>query len=129
MIVDSSALVAILKEEPEARALLQVLNDHVGELRMSAASYVETGIVFDRNHSPQLADRLDRLIREFEIEIVPVALEQARHARFAHRHFGSGNHPARLDFGDCFSYALARATGEPLLSRGTDFAATDIDTA
>lgn len=129
MIVDTSVLVAILREEPDGDALLRRINDHRGLLRISAATYLEAGLVLDGDKTHALSDALDKLLREFEFQIVPVSYEHVRHARFAHRHYGKGNHPARLNFGDCFAYALARATGEPLLFKGGDFALTDVDPA
>lgn len=129
MIIDSSALVAILQEEPEAQSLLDALVDHRGPLRLSAANHLEAAIVIDRNGSADLAERFDALIHELAIEIVPVSVEHARIGRAAYRTYGRGNHPARLNFGDCFAYALARATGEPLLFKGDAFAHTDIPAA
>ena len=94
---------------------------------MSAANFLETAIVVDRNRSAIPGRGLDELIRELEIVIEPVTEEQAHIARQAYRDYGRGSgHPARLNFGDCFAYALARATGEPLLFKGGDFRHTDI---
>lgn len=129
MIVDSSVLVAILQEEPEAQSLLDALVDHRGALRMSAANHLEAAIVIDRNGSAQLSGRLDALIKELRIEIVPVSTQHADIGREAYRNYGKGNHRAALNFGDCFAYALAQATGEPLLFKGGDFAHTDITAA
>ena len=126
MIVDSSVLVAILQEEPEARSLLKTLADHQGILRLSAATHLEAAIVIDRNGSAELSERLDALIAKLGIEIVPVSPQHASIGRVAYRTYGKGNHPARLNFGDCFAYALAKATGEPLLFKGDDFVHTDI---
>ena len=126
MIVDSSVLIAILREESEAAEFKEILLANLGQVKISAASYVETGIVFDSQKDHVLSDKLDALIREYEIEIAPLAFEQARHARLAHRNYGKGNHPARLNFGDCFAYALAKTTGEPLLFKGDDFGHTDV---
>jgi ribonuclease VapC len=129
VIVDSSALVAILRDEPEAEAFAQAL-DTAPRCLMSAASFLETAIVVDRSQSAIPGRRLDELIRELEIVIEPVTEEQAHIARQAYRDYGRGSfHPARLDFGDCFAYALARATGEPLLFKGDDFRHTDIASA
>jgi len=127
MIVDSSALIALLKAEPEAAAIAAVLDSARGTARMSAANYLEAGIVVDRNLTPADAGRLDQIIEEFEIEIAPVTADQARVARSANRRFGKhSGHAAALNFGDCFAYALAITTGEKLLFKGRDFAATDI---
>jgi ribonuclease VapC len=129
VIVDSSALVAILRDEPEAEAFAQALDTAAGCL-MSAASFLETAIVVDRSRSAIPGRRLDELIRELEIVIEPVTEDQAHLARQAYRDYGRGSgHPARLNFGDCFAYALARATGEPLLFKGDDFRHTDIASA
>lgn len=129
MIVDSSVLVAILQEEPEAPSLLKTLAGHQGILRLSAANYLETAIVIDCNSSAELSTRLDALIAELGIEIVPVSPQHASIGRVAYRTYGKGNHPARLNFGDCFAYALAKATGEPLLFKGDDFVHTDVTAA
>jgi ribonuclease VapC len=129
VILDSSVLVAILQEEPEAQSLLQTLADYRGILRLSAANLLETTIVIDRNDSTELSSRLDALIKELAIEIVPVSAHHANLGRRAYTEFGTGNHPARLNFGDCFAYALAKASGEPLLFKGADFAHTDVTPA
>ncbi|MES2441861.1 MAG: type II toxin-antitoxin system VapC family toxin [Pseudomonadota bacterium] len=126
MIVDSSAIVAVLREEPEAGPLFEALLANAGHMRMSAANYLEAGIVIDQNDDPALSARLDALLAELQIEIIPVSSELARIGRQAYREFGKGNHPARLNFGDCFAYALAKASGEPLLFKGNDFSQTDI---
>jgi ribonuclease VapC len=126
VIVDSSALIAILNDEPDGPALARAIAN--AEVRlMSAASYLECSIVIDRSPDPVFRARLDDLLRQLEIEVVPVTFEQARLAREAHRAFGRGSgHPARLNFGDCFAYALARERNQPLLYKGDDFAQTDI---
>ncbi|UZK67401.1 type II toxin-antitoxin system VapC family toxin [Sphingomonas sp. M1-B02] len=129
MILDSSVLVAILQEEPEAATLIEALADHWGAIRLSAANYLEATIVIDRNGSAELSARFDALIKAFAVEIVPVTKEQAEIGRQAYCAYGKGNHPARLNFGDCFAYALAKATNEPLLFKGGDFAQTDIAAA
>ena len=96
---------------------------------MSVASFIEATIVIESRSGIAAGQELDAYIEEAEIELVPVTVEQARAARRAWRRFGRGNHPAALNFGDCFSYALAEATGEPLLYKGEDFALTDIPAA
>lgn len=97
---------------------------------MSAANFLETAIVIDRGRSSIPRRRLDDLIREAQIALEPVTVEQAHIARQAYRDYGrGGGHPARLNFGDCFAYALARVTGEPLLFKGDDFRRTDIVSA
>jgi len=129
MIVDSSALVAILRREPERQAFSQALKDS-SKNRISAASYFETSIVIDSARDPIASRTLDDLIEIFKVEIEPFAAEQAQVARHAYRDYGKGSgHPAQLNFGDCFSYALARAKREPLLYKGDDFIHTDVRSA
>ncbi len=129
MIVDSSALVAILRDEHHANELSTALVRSTAS-RISAATFVEVGIVMDRRGDPRLGHGLDDLIALHAISIEPVTERQARIARQAHRDYGRGSgHPAGLNYGDCFAYALARDTGEPLLYVGDDFALTDIRSA
>ena len=126
MIVDSSVLVAILYNEPEAASYLRAIY-RARQRRISAANFIEAAIVIDSRRSPRASRRFDDLIREAQIVMEPVTEEQARIARQAYRDYGRGSgHPAQLNFGDCFAYALARATGEPLLFKGDDFRHTDI---
>ena len=126
MIVDSSALIAILTDEPDALPLSQIL-DLPAIVRVSAASYLETSIVLDKHRDPVLSAKLDGLIESAKIVIEPVTPEQARTARQAYRDYGKGSgHPANLNFGDCFSYALARDKREPILFKGDDFIHTDL---
>jgi ribonuclease VapC len=126
MIVDSSAVVGILNGEPDAEALSDALVS-ARNGRMSAATLVELYVVIDGKRDPVRSARLDELLSRSDVEIVDVTAEQAHIARAAYRDFGRGSgHPARLNFGDCFSYALARATGEPLLFKGDDFVDTDL---
>ncbi len=129
MIIDASALVAILLGEPEAQAFADAIEaDPVR--RLSAATYLEVSIVVDRRRRPNLSRRLDDLVRDSDIAIEPVTEAQARIAREAYRDYGRGSgHSAGLNFGDCFAYALARDKGEPLLFKGDDFARTDIRSA
>lgn len=125
MIVDTSALVAVLRNEPDADLYIGALAGAVP--RMSAATFLETAIVIDGNRDPVLSRRLDELLSAIGMAIEPVTEDQARVARNAYRDFGKGSgHPAGLNFGDCFSYALAHATGDPLLFKGDDFGHTDI---
>jgi ribonuclease VapC len=98
-------------------------------LFLSAATLVEAGIVAERQNEESGGRDLDLLIHRLRVEVVPVTEEQAELARSAYRRFGKGKHPAALDVGDCFSYALARSLGEPLLFVGADFSKTDIQTA
>jgi ribonuclease VapC len=129
MIVDSSALVAILRAEADTELLTKALFRAPNAV-MSAASYLETSIVIDRSRDPRPSRQFDLLLHEAGIEIVPVTVEQARIAREAYRDFGKGSgHPAGLNFGDCFAYALATDRGEPLLYKGDDFVHTDIRSA
>ena len=129
MIIDTSALVAILRDEPEARAFAQAI-DSARDRHISAATYVEVGAVIDGARDPVASRRLDELLDVARITIEPVTEDQARRAREAYRDFGKGSgHPAALNFGDCFAYALATSTGEPLLYKGNDFTMTDISRA
>jgi ribonuclease VapC len=127
MIVDSSALVALVNDEPEADTFLQLMG--VSRSRTSVATWLEACLVVD-SRSPAHARRFDELVEMLGLELVPVAVEHARLAREAHRRFGRGSgSPARLNYGDCFAYALAVITGEPLLFKGDDFRHTDITPA
>jgi ribonuclease VapC len=129
MILDSSALVAILTNEPDGPMLAQAA-DKPGILRISAATYLETSIVIDKHCDPVLSAGFDDLIYDLKIEVEPVTPEQARIARQAYRDYGRGSgHRANLNFGDCFAYALARDKREPLLYKGDDFVHTDIRSA
>lgn len=124
MIVDSSALMAILSSEPDGDRLLRAAA--AGTCRMSAGTAVEVGIVADAR-SARHGERLDELLRVLEIEIEPVTPRQAEVARLAYRRYGRGSgSQANLNFGDCFSYALSVTAGEPLLYVGADFAQTDV---
>ncbi|MGH3446270.1 MAG: type II toxin-antitoxin system VapC family toxin [Nocardioidaceae bacterium] len=126
MIVDTSAIVAILREEADYDRFVRALVE-ASVSRMSAASSLETAIVIDRNGGPVLSRRLDQLLERAGIESVDVTTEQVKVARAAYRDFGKGSgHPAQLNFGDCFSYALAKVTSEPLLFKGNDFVHTDV---
>jgi ribonuclease VapC len=129
MIVDSSALLAILRAEPEMLACAQAIED-AARRRISAANFLETAIVIDGGRDPVASRRFDDLLRTANLTIEPVTEAQARIAREAYRDFGKGSgHPAQLNFGDCFAYALAKVTGEPLLFKGNDFSQTDIAAA
>ena len=126
MIVDTSALIAILRDEPEAPACAEAI-EAAPHRRISAANFLEAAIVIDGSRDPVASRRLDDIVKEAQLVIEAVTEVQARIAREAYRDFGRGSgHPARLNFGDCFAYALARATGEPLLFKGHDFLHTDI---
>jgi len=123
MVIDTSALIALIAGEPEAETFLEAITE-APSASLSAASYVEAGIVLER--FPAHAAILDDLLIELDIDIVAVTATQARLARDAFRDFGKGRHPAALNYGDCFSYALAKAVGEPLLFKDDDFARTDL---
>jgi ribonuclease VapC len=126
VIVDSSALIAILRREPESIALMQAL-EAAPDRRISAANLLEAAIVADNRREPKLGRRLDQFVQEWSLTIEPITEEQARIARDAYRDFGRGSgHPAQLNFGDCFAYALAKAKAEPLLFKGDDFRHTDV---
>ena len=127
MIVDTSALVAMLKGEADAARYSESLN-RAGGARMSAATYVELAAVIDGQGDPVLSGALEELLRTYAIQIEPLTEAQARQARVAYQRFGKASgHPARLNLGDCFAYALARDRGEPLLFKGQDFTLTDIE--
>lgn len=128
MVIDSSALVALLLGEPET-------NDYVAAIAaaanrsVSASSYLETAIVMMARSGPRAVIQLDHLLGELSIEVADFTREQAALAIAAHRRYGKGRHPAGLNFGDCFSYALAKLKDEPLLFKGRDFSQTDLISA
>ncbi len=128
MIVDTSVIIAMLRDEPDADTIAEILG-RPGTRRMSAVSYVEAAAVVDSNRNPILSRRLDDLLHEVQIAVEPVTLNQTRIAREAYRDFGKGRRRAGLDFGDCFAYALAKEKGERLLFKGKDFSHTDIEPA
>lgn len=129
MIVDTSALIAILKNESDASLYASALSQRKSKL-ISAANFLEASIVVDANRDPILSRRLDDLLALAQVEIEPVTEAQARLARAAYRDYGKeGGHPAGLNYGDCFSYALAKARGQKLLFKGNDFSKTDIASA
>ncbi len=126
MVIDTSALLAILQDEPERRAFAEAI-ENAGSCSMSVGNLLETSLVIESRFGAEGIRDLDQLIGKARIELVPVDLEQLGIARRAFSRFGKGRHPAALNFGDCFAYALARALGEPLLYKGDDFARTDIE--
>ena len=128
MIIDASALLAILFDEPEAECFAQALAD-AQTRQMSAVNYLEAAIRIDREHNVLVSQKFDAFIEFSQITIVAVSAEQASIARLAYAEFGKGIHPAGLNFGDCFAYALAKHTGHPLLFKGHDFIHTDIKSA
>ncbi len=125
MIVDTSIVIAILRDEPEALDFSAILEANM-PVAMSAGSWIEIAIVLSRLGVAGLEERSIELVEALGFRIEPVTVEQAEIARAAYREFGKGNHPAHLNFGDCFAYALSKATGEPLLFKGDDFAQTDV---
>ncbi|HEV8074426.1 MAG TPA: type II toxin-antitoxin system VapC family toxin [Candidatus Acidoferrum sp.] len=125
MIVDTSAILAILLSEKEADDFAECLLE-VGHCRTSAVSFVEASIIAESRGGDGSVRQLDALMKKIGIAIEPVSEEQALAARQAFSDFGKGRHPAGLNLGDCFSYALAKVAGEPLLFKGNDFRKTDI---
>ena len=129
MIVDTSAIMAIVLGEPEAEDLTRVMAA-AGRLAMSVGNWIELEAVMTRRGNPEIARDVARLLETFAVALVPVSLSQAGIAREAYRTFGRGTrHPAELNFGDCFAYALAKELGEPLLFKGENFARTDVAAA
>jgi ribonuclease VapC len=126
MVVDTSALLAVLFDEPEAEVFARAIA-RAEVARVSAANLLEAGIVADCQTDARTGRQLDALIADLRVRIEPVTEEQVGIARQAYLDFGRGNHPAKLNFGDCFAYALAKVSSEPLLFKGDDFGQTDID--
>jgi len=127
MVIDTSAFAAIFFGEPERQTLLAAITA-AGSRLVSAASILETGIVLEARHGEAAGREFDLFVVRANLQIVPVDAEQADLARSAWRKYGKGRHPAGLNFGDCFAYALAKVSGEPLLAKGKDFAGTDLAT-
>ena len=126
MIVDSSALVAVVRQEADAAAMHRAIAS-AGRARMSAANYLEASVVIDGYRNPVASREVDRYLGSMGVEIVALTPVQARIAREAYRDFGRGSgHRAKLNVGDCMAYALAKDTGEPLLYKGDDFVHTDV---
>lgn len=128
MVIDTSALLAILLGEPEAPHFAKAIEDAAPRL-LSAASLLEASIVAETRKGEAAGRELDLFVYRADIEIVPVDQEQAEIARIAWRRYGKGRHPAGLNYGDCFSYALAKVSGAPLLFKGNDFSHTDVEQA
>lgn len=128
MIVDTSAVLAVLFAEADAPRFASAMA-RASSCRMSVANFFEAAIVVEGRGGVAAGDELDALTQRGDIVLEPVTVEHVQAARRAWRRFGKGNHPAGLNFGDCFAYALARTTGEPLLFKGHDFELTDIEAA
>jgi ribonuclease VapC len=128
MILDTSALSAIFFEDPERQVYAKLIHD-AERCRMSAANFVELAMVIERQMGPEAGRQCDMFFRRAGIVIEPVTIEHAHLARQGFLDFGKGRHPAGLNFGDCFAYALAKATDEPLLYKGMDFSKTDVRAA
>jgi ribonuclease VapC len=125
MVIDTSALIAVLTAEPDADEYEDAIGRDPKRL-MSVASILETAIVLESRYGEEGPRELDVLLQRLPVEAVPVDCDQLEWARYACRAYGKGRHPAALNFGDCFSYALAKLTGERLLYKGADFTRTDI---
>jgi len=125
MVLDTSALLALLLDEPEAEDFRAAVEDDTTRL-VSAATLLETALVIEARKGEPGGRELDNLIQKADVVVVPVDAEHVSEARRAYRRFGKGSHAAGLNFGDLFAYALARTAGEPLLFKGEDFAKTDI---
>ena len=126
MVLDTSAVLAVLLNEIEAQRFRLAIEDDAVRL-LSAASLVEAAIIVEVRHGEPGGRELDLLVHKAAIQVMPVDEDQAELARVAYRRFGKGRHAANLNFGDCFSYALSKATGERLLFKGGDFRLTDVE--
>jgi ribonuclease VapC len=130
MIVDTSALIAVMREEPEAAVFLEKMESASDALKMSAGNWLEAGIIADSEEAGTASLLLDNIAERLSLQIVEVTVEQTQIARKAYRVFGRGRgHKAKLNYGDCFAYALAIHSGEPLLFKGNDFSQTDVAVA
>jgi ribonuclease VapC len=128
MVIDTSALLAILLGENETETFARAI-EKAEHCSISAANWLEAAVVIDNRGDPVASREFDQLLRRAEIVIEPVTAQQAEIARQAYRDFGKGRHSAGLNFGDCFSYALAKSLDEPLLFKGDDFGQTDVKVA
>jgi ribonuclease VapC len=125
MVIDTSAILAILQDEPERRSFNEAIEE--AERRaMSTATFIETSMILESRYGVDGLRDLDLFLAKAQIELVAFDQDQAQVARRAFGRFGKGRHPAGLNYGDCFSYALATVLGEPLLYKGNDFSQTDI---
>ena len=129
MIVDASAILAMLLKEPEEYAFADHIGGCADETVISPVNYLEISLRVDRGQTPELSAALDPLLASLGMRIAVITPDQARLAREACQRYGKGNHPARLNLGDCFAYALAKARNEPLLFKGDDFRQTDVEAA
>jgi ribonuclease VapC len=126
MVIDTSALLAILQNEPERRKFNEAI-ESAESRSISTASFVEASIVLESRYGADGIRSIDLLVAKAKVALASVDVDQAHLARRAFERYGKGRHAAALNFGDCFSYALARALGEPLLFKGSDFSQTDVD--
>jgi ribonuclease VapC len=126
MVIDTSALLAIFLGEPERKRFLNLMIEASARL-ISAANVLETGIVLEARRGETAGREFDLFMVRANLEVASVDSEQIEIARSAWRKYGKGRHPAALNFGDCFAYALAKSSGEPLLAKGLDFTQTDIE--
>ncbi len=128
MILDTSPIIAILTEEPDSGVYIGAIS-RAPRCRISAGNFLELSIVLDGQFGTEVLHQCDALFRRIGVVIEPVSIGQILLARQAFHDFGKGRHPAGLNFGDCFAYALAKATDEPLLFKGEDFKKTDVVSA
>lgn len=126
LVLDSSAIVAILQREPASDTLVRILEQH-DTRRIASATLLETCMVLYSRYGDAGEREVDTFVHRTGTQVIPVTLEHVDVARAAYRRYGKGRHPAALNYGDCFSYALATSLGEPLLFVGTDFARTDVE--
>jgi ribonuclease VapC len=127
MVLDTSAILAILLEEPEAAQFVHLIGEDRVRL-CSAVTFVEASIVLQNRKGKRGKQKLDQFLRRARVQIMAVDVKQAEAARYAYEKLGKGKHPAGLNLGDCFSYSLSKITNEPLLFKGNDFAQTDVET-
>ena len=128
MIVDASAILSILFNEPDADRFNRAISDELEDLLISPVNFIEAAVRADQR-GEETSEAFDEIIRISAIKLADITEQQARLARQAYRTYGKGNHPAKLNLGDCFAYALAKARGEPLLFKGEDFRLTDVEAA
>ncbi len=129
MIVDASAILAMLLKEPEEHAFANFIGECTDDIAISPVNYLEIALSVDRGLTPELSEALDPLLLRLGVKIAPVSAEQARLAREANQRFGKGNHAAKLNLGDCFADPLAKARDESLLFKGDDFRLTYVEAA